>query len=118
MRKALTDALRIDNNSTDMEIVDAARDAMNEIVRLKSQLPVADMFIGDGKMASIVPTEYLDELRADNAALRSVVAKHEWLPFPNTMFLVCPECRQYMLQGHAPGCEIARLLKKEKPCEP
>lgn len=54
-------------------------------------------------------------LARDNAALRAVLEKHEWCEFSEEdKGLFCTECGGLEREGHAPGCEIDRLLKKEK----
>ncbi len=51
----------------------------------------------------------------DNDALRAVLKKHEWCAgHEENISGYCPECDNWNTYGHAPGCEIDRLLNGDK----
>lgn len=60
--------------------------------------------------------EALSASNIDNAALREVMKRHEWSRYPdsNSGYRFCVCCEQFEDEGHAPGCEIDRLLNGGK----
>jgi hypothetical protein len=54
-----------------------------------------------------------DHLLADNAALRAMLAKHQWQPLPEDGDdrLWCPGCGDIQANGHQPDCKLAALLE-------
>ncbi len=56
----------------------------------------------------------IEELRAENAELRRLLAKHQWGGLtPVTSIGACPECggsEPPAGRGHRPGCALAAAL--------
>jgi len=54
------------------------------------------------------PDFRVDALLAHTRALEAMLKKHEWTkPYAPT----CSECGMYESQGHAPNCQLAKLLE-------
>jgi hypothetical protein len=69
---------------------------------------------GDDVTSEISEVE-IQRLRAENAELRRLLAKHQWAGLtPIGSHGVCPECSGSIYRGdgtgHRPGCAIAAVL--------
>jgi hypothetical protein len=71
------------------------------------------MTLGNGHVLTL---EEIEQLRAQNAELRRLVEKHQWVNVtPVRSFGACPECggsEAPFAHGHYDGCAIAAALSK------
>ena len=68
------------------------------------------MPLGNGHVLSVAEIE---QLRAQNAELRRLLEKHQWVNVTPVSYGACAECggsEAPFARGHRPGCAIAEAL--------
>lgn len=74
------------------------------------------MVPGMSNPATQLSPEQIDELLAQNAEMRRLLAAHQWSGLtPIKSHGVCPACCGSSRYGHRPGCPIVAALEAPTP---